>query len=228
MRSQNAAMLKLPLLLTLTFIGALITWLAPMGLPGLPREAGFLTKPLTTILIMAFAWQRGLSTPQLRAWVLAGLAFSLVGDIALMWKQGFVIGLLAFLLAHLAYLWAFTRVWRLASWPWSFVGFGLVAAAILSWLWPGIPAALHVPVTLYVVCLSTMAAQASVIGWRARGTADARRAAVLALGGLLFFISDGSLAINKFGGPVGWAEALVLPTYWGAQWCIASWLAPAR
>ncbi len=218
--------LKLPALLTLTFISALITYIAPLGL--VPAGSAFIAKPLTTILIILYAWPRGLGTPLLRRWVLTGLFFSLLGDVALMLPGGFVPGLLVFLLAHLAYLWAFTRVRKLASWPWSFVGYGLVAAVILAWLWSGIPAALHGPVAAYVICLSAMAAQAGVIGWRARGDAAAgRRGAVLALGGLLFFCSDGCLAINRFGGPAGWADALVLPTYWAAQWCIASWLAPA-
>ena len=219
--------LKLPALLTLTFISALITYIAPLGL--VPAGSAFIAKPLTTILIMVYAWQRGGATPLLRRWVLAGLAFSLAGDIALLWPQGFIIGLLAFLVAHLAYLWAFTRVQRLAARPAFFVAYAAIAASILSQLWAGIPAALHVPVTAYVLCLSAMAAQAGVIGWRARGDAAAgRRGAVLALGGLLFLLSDGCLAINKFAGPVPLASLLVLPTYWAAQWCIASWLAPEK
>ena len=72
-----------------------------------------------------------------------------------------------------------------------------------------------------------MAAQAAVIGWRARGTAEAPRAGLLALGGLLFVISDACLATNKFAGPLPLASLWVLSTYWSAQWCIASWLAPA-
>ena len=215
----NPRALLLPLL---TLFSGLATWLMPMSMP--TSDAVFITKPLTTILIGIYAWQRGGLTPLPRRWVLAGLFFSLVGDVALLWPQGFIAGLLGFLAAHLAYLWAFTRVRRLADWPWSFVAYGLVATCILGWLWPGIPAALHVPVTAYVVCLSAMAAQAAVIGWRVRDPC----AWVLALGGLLFFMSDGCLAINRFGGPVPLANWLVLPTYWAAQWCIASWLAPRR
>ena len=41
---------------------------------------------------------------------------SLVGDVALLWpREGFLPGLVAFLLAHLAYLAAFTRVQPLAA-----------------------------------------------------------------------------------------------------------------
>ena len=54
--------------------------------------------------------------------VLAGLGLSLVGDVALMIPQGFLAGLVAFLLAHLAYLVAFTRGGvRLAARPGPFI-----------------------------------------------------------------------------------------------------------
>lgn len=181
----------------------------------------YVFKPLTTLLIIAHAWPRGRGEAQ-RRWVLLGLACSLAGDVALMWpKEGFIFGLLAFLLAHLSYLWAFTRVERFVRpWPWSFVFYALLAGGILMQLWPGVPAELRPPVIAYVLCLAAMGAQAAVLGRR-------RGAWGLALGGLLFVLSDALLATNKFAGPLPLASLLVLVTYWSAQWCIASWLAGA-
>lgn len=217
---------RLLLLLALIVLGAVIAILAQSGL-ALSPGWGFAAKPATTVLIIAFALGRGHATPRLRRWVLAGLGFSLLGDVALLWpEQGFIFGLLAFLAAHLAYLWAFTRVQRLAAWPWAFLGYGLLAGLILGRLWPGVPAALQGPVVAYVICLSAMAAQAAVLAWRARGSAEAGRAALLALGGLLFVMSDACLATNKFAGPLPLASVWVLSTYWVAQCCIAGWLAP--
>ena len=95
-------------------------------------------------------------------------------------------------------------------------------ASILWRLWPGVPAALQLPVVAYVVCLAAMAAQAAVL-WR-RGVPSAAR--VLALGGALFMASDALLATNKFAGPLPLASLWILGTYWSAQWCIASWLKP--
>jgi uncharacterized membrane protein YhhN len=180
-----------------------------------------LCKPLTTILVIAYAWRRGRELPAVRRWVIAGLVLSLGGDVALMWPEGFLAGLVSFLLAHLAYLVAFTRVERFAARPAMFVVYGLVAATILTLLWPGVPAGLRVPVVAYVACLASMAAQAAVL-WRA----GAARGAVLGLGGALFLTSDALLATNKFAGPLPLASLWVLSTYWAAQWCIASWLAP--
>jgi len=213
------------LLPVLTLCCAVIAILALGGI-ALPHDWGLVAKPLTTVLIIVHAWQRGQATPLLRRWLLVGLVFSLIGDVALLWpREGFLIGLVAFLLAHLCYLWAFTRVQPLAAWPWGFVGYGLLAGGILSQLWPGVPEALRVPVVAYVICLSAMGAQAAVVGWLARGTAESSRAGLLALGGLLFVISDACLATNKFAGPLPLASVWVLTTYWSAQWCIASWLA---
>jgi len=182
----------------------------------------FVFKPLATLIVIAYAWQRGHNAPVVRRWVLAGLVLSLGGDVALLWpQQGFLPGLVSFLLAHLAYLVAFTRQHRLAAWPAAFVGYAVVAGVVLWRLWPGVPAALQVPVVAYVVCLAAMAAQAAVL-WR-RGSL---RGAVLALGGALFLASDALLATNKFAGPLPLAGLWILTTYWAAQWCIASWLKP--
>ncbi|MDZ7592652.1 MAG: lysoplasmalogenase [Rubrivivax sp.] len=182
----------------------------------------FVFKPLATLVVIAHAWPRGQDAPVVRRWVLAGLVFSLGGDVALLWpQQGFLPGLVSFLLAHLAYLVAFTRVQRLAAWPMAFVAYAGVAGFILWRLWPGVPAALQIPVLAYVLCLAAMAAQAAVL-WR-RG---AERGALLALGGALFVASDALLATNKFAGPLPLASLWILGTYWSAQWCIASWLKP--
>jgi len=178
----------------------------------------FAFKPLATLAVIGYAWGRGEGA--VRGWVLVGLIFSLAGDIALLWpKEGFLPGLVAFLLAHLAYLVAFTRVAKFAARPLCFVVYALVASGILWQLWPGVPGGLRIPVIAYVVCPAAMAAQAAVV-WRGA----APRGGVLALGGALFVASDALLATNKFMTPLPAASLWILTTYWAAQWCIASWL----
>jgi uncharacterized membrane protein YhhN len=183
----------------------------------------FAAKPLTTLLIMAYAWPRGASEPLQRRLVRSGLSLSLLGDIALLWPtQGFLPGLIAFLLAHLVYIAAFCVPVRLAARPLVFVAYGVVAAVILSQLWIGVPVALRAPVVAYVLCLATMASQAGV-WWRSAGTVLARHAG---LGGLLFMVSDTLLAINKFAVPLPLSSLWILASYWLAQWCIAGSLHP--
>lgn len=189
-----------------------------LGLPWL----NFVFKPVTTLLVIAYAWPRGHSRPAVRRWVVAGLMLSLAGDVALMWpQQGFLPGLVSFLVAHLAYLVAFSKVRRLAARPAAFAVYAVVAGAMLVYLWPGVPAALRLPVLAYVVCLASMAAQAAVLWLEGEP-----RGGMLALGGALFVVSDALLAANKFAAPLPMSGLWILTTYWLAQWCIASWLEP--
>ena len=177
----------------LAFIGAL------------PAALAFVFKPLTTLLIIGFAWPRGADATAQRRRVRIGLVLSLAGDVFLLWpKEGFLPGLLAFLLAHLAYIAAFCVPVRLAAKPSVFLVYALVAAAILSALWPGVPAPLRAPVVACVVCLATMAAQACV-WWRcstAGHATDAPLARAAALGGALFMLSDSLLATTMFAVPL--------------------------
>ncbi len=210
-----------PLWPALIVCAALAVLSAPWALD-LPLLA-WLFKPAATGVVIAHAWRRGAGMALQRRWVLTGLVFSLAGDVALLWpQQGFLPGLVSFALAHLAYLVAFTREQRLAARPLAFGVYAAVAGAILWQLWPGVPAALRVPVVVYVVCLAAMAAQAAVL-WRS----GSPRGAVLALGGALFVASDALLATNRFAAPLPLASLWILSTYWGAQWCLASWLKPA-
>jgi len=188
-----------------------------------PPAWAFLFKPLTTLLVIGFAWPRGRTQPRQRRFVRIGLALSLLGDIALLWPaEGFLPGLVAFLLAHLAYIAAFCVPARLAARPLVFVVYAAAAALILSQLWAGVPGALRAPVLAYVLCLATMAAQAGV-WWRvAVGRADAILARHAAIGGLLFMVSDSLLAINKFAVPLPFSPLWILLTYWVAQGFIAA------
>lgn len=189
----------------------------PLALPVL----NFVFKPLTTLLIIGWAWQR--NGGMTRHWVLAGLGLSLVGDVALLWPEaGFLPGLVAFLFAHAAYLVAFTRHERFAIRKLPFAAYAAVAATVMWFLWPALPAALRGPVLAYVAALACMAAQAGAV-WQARqGTAGAALAARAALGGALFMTSDATLAVNKFLAPVPAAGLCILATYWLAQVAIAA------
>ena len=181
----------------------------------------FVFKPATTLLIIAWAWPRGADVPSARRWIRVGLVLSLAGDVFLMWPQGFLPGLVSFLLAHLAYIGAFTRTLRFAGRWQPFAAYGAVAAALLWQLWPGVPVALRWPVLAYVACLASMAAQAGAVWLAARGTPAGVLARYAAAGGLLFMSSDALLAFNKFDAPLPLAPLWILATYWTAQGLIA-------
>ncbi|MFT3954610.1 MAG: lysoplasmalogenase [Piscinibacter sp.] len=199
------------------------------GISLLPAALLFIAKPLTTVLLIVHAARRGADEPRTRRWILAGLVLSLLGDVALLWpKEGFLPGLIAFLLAHLAYIVAFHGRTRFAARWLPFAVYASIAALVLSMLWPGVPVALRVPVLLYVLCLGSMAAQSAVVWLVARGTATEPLARSGAIGGALFMLSDALLATNRFAVPLPLSPLLVLATYWTAQWCIVMSLARRR
>lgn len=209
----------MPWLLPAAALSGAVTISADLAGPGWLH---FVFKPLTTLLLIVWAWPRGAETPERQRWVRVGLVFSLGGDVALLWpQQGFLPGLVSFLIAHLAYIVAFTRGLRLAARPLPFVVYALVAGAILSVLWQGVPPALRVPVLAYVAALASMAAQAAAWWLAARGGADEHLARRAAVGGALFMASDATLAVNRFLNPVPASGLWILATYWLAQAAIA-------
>lgn len=148
--------------------------------------------------------------------IVAGLLFSALGDVLLaLDESAFVFGLLAFLVAHLAYVVAFLAdCRRLAPWRAAITyGYGAVAFGVLATA--GELGAMQIPVALYVVVISTML-------WRAAARQGApgvpRRSGQLGLiGAILFAASDSVLAFNLFVTPVPLADLIIMVTYWLGQ-----------
>lgn len=185
----------------------------------------FVFKPLTTTLVLAMALAApGAVSRRYRAAVAAGLVFSLLGDVILILPgETFVPGLLAFLVAHVLYLVAFTDGVRLRLRGWHTAAYAVAGGGILASLWGGL-GAMRLPVSAYVAVILAMAAQAA---GRARemGTRGSRAAA---LGAALFVVSDATLAIDRFGGGLPAEAVLVMVTYVAAQLLIAASVSDAR
>ena len=146
--------------------------------------------------------------------LITALAFSLAGDVFLMFSGYFIPGLVSFLLAHLAYIALFRE-----DLPWfpsrralaATLGVGV---AMYAFLWQGgLPTALRAPVAAYVLVIALMAAQA--IG-RATLHRDGASLAV-ALGAGFFMLSDATLATNRFVSPLPMSQVWVLGSYYAAQ-----------
>ena len=184
----------------------------------------YLFKPLTTLAIFSLARQflPALSQAYRQA-ILTGMVFSLCGDIFLMLpanllKQGFLLGLLSFLCAHVCFLRAFCSDCRFAAKPPVFLLIATLGIVNLYILWPGFPAAMQIPVLAYVCLLLCMTAQA-VSRKLHLHTAESKLAA---LGGLSFMLSDSLLAYNKFYTPIAHSPLLILSSYYLALWLIAN------
>jgi uncharacterized membrane protein YhhN len=184
----------------------------------------FVTKPLVLLLLIAwFTTSGGWQHP---GGLLFGIAlvFSLLGDIFLLNKLVgfrpvfFQVGLLAFLVAQVAYIIAFNLPFAARSLlillPVTFVaGVGYFNAKGVIRQMGRTPeeAAQVPPVVVYMVALSLMVASA----WSTVFRADWLPAGALlaALGASLFYISDSLIAHDKFGSPIPSADLILTITY---------------
>ncbi|MEO6801159.1 MAG: lysoplasmalogenase [Rhodanobacter sp.] len=183
----------------------------------------WIAKPLATLLVLASAacaWSP--VSRRYRNWIVAGMLFSLVGDICLMLPADlFVAGLLAFLCGHACFITAFLGDSRFAVRPWAWIICLLIGGANLALLWPSIPVALHLAVAVYGLVLSAMGAQALGRAWFHARHVLARPARRAAIGAGLFMLSDSLLAWNRFHGELPLATLWVLGSYYAALWFIA-------
>ncbi|MFZ5439554.1 MAG: lysoplasmalogenase [Myxococcota bacterium] len=174
-----------------------------------------LIKPVPVWSLAVFVALRG--TPLSRT-IAVGLLFGSVGDIFL--ETGnpshFIPGLVAFLLGHLAYAFAFTRATSslaLARGAPFFALAGVVLAVALPQA-----GALGGPIGVYGLVIALMMWRAAVrVG---AGEPDLQTWLGL-VGAVLFAFSDAMIAVNRFVAPFTGARPLILVTYWGAQALIA-------
>jgi uncharacterized membrane protein YhhN len=183
-----------------------------------PRVQAYFCKPLTTSLILAIALiAPGPAPPLYRALIVAGLAFSLAGDVFLMLPADrFLPGLASFLIAHLIYIAAFSEAAGFQLSLPALLPLAVVAGVLLRILWPHLGGS-RASVAVYVAVIATMGWQA-LAQWIAVGEAWALCAFA---GAALFMVSDGALAMNRFRRAFPAAQLAVLGTYYPAQWLIA-------
>jgi uncharacterized membrane protein YhhN len=177
----------------------------------------YLLKPLTLVLLIAAAATADL--PVVKGWVIAALAFGLLGDVGLMLSNKaaakpdlpFMLGLGSFLIGHVCYLAAFAR--------YGVHGLDVLAgvlvvagAAVLA-----LPKVLSGARTLggpeLMAVVAVYAAMLSAMAVLAVGTA----AIATALGGLLFLGSDMIIAQERFVARIPRGPLLVIVTYHLAQ-----------
>ncbi len=192
----------------------LTIWSDAKGRPRLYR----LAKPFTTVLIIAVAVVAGTPVPAAyKMLVTAGLLFSLLGDIALMFpEKWFTAGLVAFLTAHVLYILAFKpgpghRASTGLFLP--FIFYGLLMVFILA---PGL-GKFKFPVFVYIAAITIMAGFAAGRFVDLGGT----RPLLAFAGAVLFLASDSVLAYDRFARKIGRAQVIILGTYFPAQLLIA-------
>ena len=150
--------------------------------------------------------------------LLAGLALCWIGDACLLssgQSTGFLAGIGAFLLGHLVYAIAFYQLGL--DWTGLLVGglvIGGLALITLRWLHPQVPEDFRIPVISYIGVISVMVI-ASI------GAVAAGAPIILAIGAIVFGISDVFVARERFVSSGFINSALGLPAYFGAQLLLA-------
>ena len=186
------------------------------------RPAVWLTKPVTAgayvwAVIEWGAWGSGYGR-----WLLLGLVLSFLGDVLLIprsRRRWFRSGILAFLLAHVAYVVAFLQL------PIGMAGLVLgnlcaagLAWLVLTWLIPRLSAGFRRLVMAYVAVICAMLVVAFA-------SADGSGIWTIALGASLFAISDLSVARDRFVARAFVNRLWGLPLYFAAQLILASTVA---
>jgi uncharacterized membrane protein YhhN len=205
----------------LAAVFAFVDW---VGVVRGDRRLRWIGKPGVMLALIAAALMADGAPPAARAWFVAALVLSLIGDVALLLPDHwFIVGLGAFLVAHLAYIGGMVQLDL--RWAWGAlvvaIAAALVGPAILKAVKAGHPSLLG-PVVVYLVVISAMAV-----------TAWCTHEAWLIVAAMLFFASDATLGWGRFVTPTrpGPDHArppgalAVMVTYHGAQACFVAWLA---
>lgn len=171
------------------------------------------TKPfLMPALLLAILWSLRARPTWLLACSAVALAFSFLGDVLLQAPGdiGFLLGLGAFMLAHLAYLLLFLKPLRERRIPWYALVYAVWWIALVVLLAPHI-GPLLIAVAAYGFVLAASSAAALGAG------------RVAAVGALIFLLSDTILAFKMF--VPGWAfypvDFIIMTLYLVGQGLIA-------
>ena len=140
-----------------------------------------------------------LLAPLLAAWVIqlggprllvAALVFCLGGDVFLEIESLFVVGMASFAAAHICFITFFVQrgaLPRLRAKPWAAIVYVAAAVPMVVWAWDGLEADVRPFVPIYALLLVGTAATSLALDGRA------------GLGGLLFLVSDGFIALGEAG-----------------------------
>ncbi|WP_264063594.1 lysoplasmalogenase [Mycobacterium montefiorense] len=192
--------------------GVYLTVVAVHSPPGTELTGHWILQPpfkaLMALLLTVAAFAHPIVSE--RRWLMPALLLSATGDWLLAipwWTMSFVLGLAAFLCAHLCFIGALAPLVvkgtlsraRIAV----MVALGVAAIALLVWFWPHLGRDdLTLPVTVYIFVLTAMAC-----------TAIAARLPTIwvPVGAVCFMASDAMIAISRF---ILGHEALAVPIWW--------------
>lgn len=179
-------------------------------------------KPLLMIMLLVYFFREARQPHPLKKWIFFALVFSWAGDVLLLFQDRdpgfFLFGLVAFLIAHIFYIlfFHFIRVREeIKSRPWLLLIVVVYYVSLIMLLSPYL-GEMRLPVRIYGIVISFMLMLAIHMFYSGNKTAGR----YMAVGAILFIISDSLLAINKFYQSFEPAGLLVMVTYGIAQFLI--------
>jgi uncharacterized membrane protein YhhN len=182
------------------------------------RRGVAVAKTLASLGFLSAAWAAGAMGSLYGRVILVGLVLCFFGDVLLIPKSRscFLAGLASFLIGHLAF--AAACVVRGVDWPvaaLSAVVLAIPAIAVARWLGPHVDAKMRAPVLAYIVAITVMVALAA-------GSFRYRASWLLAAGAFGFYLSDLSVARDRFVAQ-GFVNRLWgLPLYYAAVLLLAA------
>jgi len=183
-----------------------------------------ISKP-AVILALFFSTAVSHTPSPLRTWMMIGLAFSLLGDGFLLFKERFfLVGLISFLLAHAAYILALNPSPPPTSTLTLF--FALGSLAVSGWIFsrihhpPRAPAGTDRLIPLFLYTLIITGTWFSGFTTLLRPEWPRASAILMAAGASLFYLSDANLAWHRYISPLKNRDLKVRIPYHGAQICL--------
>ncbi|MBX7240553.1 MAG: lysoplasmalogenase [Bacteroidia bacterium] len=183
----------------------------------------YFTKPILMVLLFFFLWTiTQKSRTKTDILMLVSIVFAWLGDVFLLFRAElfFLLGLSAFLITHLIYIYVFQKEASLKN-----KGFAILTlllsvcygTGLMYLVFPSLPAPLKVPVVVYALTILMMV---WVMMLRYRQVSAAAFRTGLA-GGLMFMISDSLIAISSFTQiKVPYPSVGIMALYLAGQYCL--------
>jgi uncharacterized membrane protein YhhN len=209
--------------LSLLFVFAVIADLIMVA--GNNHTARFITKPLLMPLLLVAYYAQARPHNFYSRMICVALLLSWSGDILLMGDPYasvfFILGLVAFLMAHIAYIAYFLNTLSnkrsyFRQRPIMLLPVAAIVIELLNVLWPSL-GVMKLPVIVYALVIGTMCAAAL---WQYKKLNNQASLWFIA-GAVSFIISDSLLAINKFSHRIDDAGIYIMVTYCFAQYALA-------
>lgn len=178
----------------------------------------YFTKPLIVGSLIAYLLSQGRylekSTKNL---TLLALIFSVIGDMFLMYTDKsphyFTSGLVAFLLAHIMYIFVFLKMRNSMLKPFGLIILISLFGSVLFYVLKDGLGEMLIPVLVYMIVILIMAITAF---WR-KGKVNRQSFYLVFIGALFFIFSDSLIALDKFYKPIPLARTGIIITYAFAQ-----------